>query len=132
MIRITEKALQHFFDSQGVEVVETLEGMTVDRQGWYNHAKRLVGVHPDLLERQRVPVLLHEAFHVLRHDDGEQPQAVEDRINEDVALLLVNPADYAFWESEFGWNAGGLAAALDLPRWVIEAYRRALSKSLVG
>ena len=97
--------------------------------GWYDHTTLTIALHPDLLERQKLPVLLHEALHHSRQDQGHQSPAVEARIDEQVALMLVDPVDYAFCESQFGWSTGGIAAELDLPRWVIQAYRRSLARA---
>lgn len=129
---IGEDQIRGWLSAQGVTLIETVDGMWGDRVGWYDHARGIVAVHPHLLARQRVPVLLHECEHVRRQDQGHQCQAVEDEIDETVAMMLVNPAEYAFWEDQLGWRTGGIAAALDLPRWVIEAYRRHLASVTCG
>lgn len=54
---------------------------------------------------------------------------VEAWIDEQVALTLNDPVEYAFWESEYGWSTGGVAHAMELPRWVVEAYRRVLTRT---
>ena len=113
---------------RGVTVTETVEGMD-DRLGWYDHSSLTVGLHPDLLERQRLPVLLHEALHHWYQHDGHQSDAVERRIDERVATLLVSPRDYARAESQVGEHLGGLAAALDVPVWVVEAFQRLLARA---
>ena len=115
-------------EDQGVTVVETLEGMD-GRVGWYSHRARVIGIHPDLLERQKLPVLLHEAIHHWCAHEGHQDAATERRIDERVAELLVDPVEYAEAEERFGWSTGGIAHALEVPRWVVEAYRRVLVKS---
>ena len=75
-----------------------------------------------------LPVLAHETFHAAARHDGHQSPPVEARIDEAVAQAIINPSDYEFWESQYGWSTGGIAAALNLPRWVIEAYRRKLAQ----
>lgn len=97
--------------------------------GAYSLKQRTVWIQKGMPTKWRVAVLLHELEHVRQKHDGHQPQAVEDAINEEVARRIVSPEDYAFWESELGWSTGGIAAALELPRWVIEAYRRVLARS---
>lgn len=76
-----------------------------------------------------VPVLAHETFHAAARHDGHQSPPVESRIDEAVAQAIINPADYEFWESQYGWSTGGIASALNLPRWTIEAYRRKLAQT---
>lgn len=127
---ITEDALIRAFAAEGVAVVETLEGMDGGVVAWYSHERLIVAVHPGMLSRQRVAALAHEWCHHARGDAGCQGDAIEARIDEDVALMLVPPGEYAFWEGELGWSTGGIASALGLPRWVIEAYRRVLASDL--
>lgn len=128
MRRITETDVLRAFAQEGVAVLETRDGMTGDMVGWYSLQDRAVGIHPDLMQRQRLAVLLHEWHHHVRGDDGHQSPAVEARIDEDVAQSLVDPVDYAFCETQWGWSTGGIAAELEVPRWVIEAYRRVLAR----
>lgn len=100
--------------------------------GYTDFEAREVGLRRGLLQRQRLPTLLHEAFHVYYQHQGHQELRVEKRINEDVALILVDAAEYAFWERQLGGCVGGIASALDQPVWIIEAYQRALCRAHVG
>lgn len=125
---LTVEGVMLRLEQRGVRVVETLEHMD-GRVGWYCHQSRTIGLHPDLLERQKLPVLLHEAIHHARQDEGHQSEAVERRINEQVASLLIDPVDYAWAEGQVGHHTGGLAALLDVPMWVVEAYRRTLARA---
>lgn len=127
VVRISEDQVADWLAAQGFRVVEFTHANV---WGWTDLRRREVGLNRALLVRQRVPVLLHECEHVRRQDQGHQCQAVEDEIDETVALLLVNPGEYAFWEGQLGWSTGGIASALDLPRWVIEAYRRRLERAV--
>ena len=77
-----------------------------------------------------VPILAHETFHAAARHDGHQSPAIEARIDEAVAAAIIDPADYKFWETQYGWSTGGIAAALNQPRWIIEAYRRKLAKTV--
>ena len=127
MTGISEEALTTWLAGQGVTVVEVDGG---DDLGWYDLHGHAVAMRRDLLPTQRVPVLMHECFHVARGDDGHQARRVEDWIDEQVACRLVSLPDYARAEQEYGWNSGAIARELDLPRWVIQAYRRALEKAV--
>lgn len=124
-----ENALHDYLGREGVAVVETeLDGAW----GYYDAGSKRIYIQAGMTAGHRTATLLHEALHHYRGDVGEQPQAVEDRIDEEVALILVPPGEYAFWERELGWSTPGIAAALDLPHWVIRAFRRVLAKESVG
>lgn len=126
MAGIKENALLDQLRREGVTVIETeLDGAW----GYCDAKSRTIYLQAGMTAGHRVATLLHEAAHYFRGDDGEQPRAVEDRIDEAVARLLVDPREYAFWESQHGWHTGGTAAALDLPHWVIRAYRRTLERA---
>lgn len=129
MQTITEKALIEWLTGEGFTVVE-FEGSSL--WGFTDHANRVVGVDAALLDRQRVPTLLHECYHVRLGHEGHQSAAVEAWINEQVAATLVDPVEYAYWEGQYGWSTGGIAAALELPRWVVDAYRRRLGRIVAG
>lgn len=121
-----ENALLAELHQEGITVIEAElpDGMW----GAYNKAAGIVWLHEGMPAMWRVATLCHELEHVKARHDGHQPQAVEDRIDELVAVSLVRPEEYAFWESELGWSTGGIASALELPRWVVEAYRRRLAR----
>lgn len=76
-----------------------------------------------------VATLAHETIHAASGHAGHQPDGVEDRIDEVVAACMVDPDEYAYWESEYGCHAGGIAAAMGLPRGVVAAYRRHLART---
>ena len=126
---LTVENVTRRLETRGVQVIETRDGMTGDRVGWYCHQTRTIALHPDLLERQRLPVLLHEAIHHDREDQGHQSAAVEARIDEQVARMLIDAVEFAWAESQVGYHVGGLAALLDMPTWVVRAYRRCLTKA---
>ena len=69
--------------------------------------------------------------HAERGDDGPQPAAVEARINRAVACRLVTVAEYAAAEALAGPGVGALAVELDVPVWVVEAFRRTLRTRVV-
>ena len=121
-----ESALRDYLSREGVTVIETeLDGAW----GYYDALSKTIFIQAGMTTGHRVATLLHEAAHHYRGDKGPQPEAVEARIDEAVARLLVDPREYAFWESQHGWHTGGIAHALELPRWVITAYRRVLERA---
>ncbi len=126
---ITEDMLTTWLDGQGVAVIE-MDG--IGRWGAYSRANRTVALHADLLPSHRVPVLMHECLHVSRDDDGHQDRRVEEWIDEEVAGRLVSLPAYAVAEECYGWNTGAIACELDLPRWVVQAYRRRLTRVVEG
>jgi hypothetical protein len=127
MTGISEDALTVWLAGQGVTVVEVDGG---DDLGWYDLHAHAVALRRDLLPSQRVPVLMHECYHVARGDDGHQSHRVEEWIDEQVACRLISLPDYARAEQEYGWNSGAIAAELGLPKWCVRAYRRALEKAV--
>lgn len=109
----------------GVEVKVTrhLPGAT---QAAYDHAKATIWLSHRLPDHAIIPCLLHELEHAEAGHFGHQDAAVEDRINERVAEVLISAEDYARAEALAGGSSGGIAVELDLPRWVVSAYRRRL------
>lgn len=105
--------------------------MPGDWQGIYLDNLRTIYINRRTPASWLVPVLAHETFHAAAHHNGHQPAPVEARIDEAVAQAIINPSDYRFWESQYGWSTGGIAAALGVPRWIVEAYRRNLSKTRI-
>lgn len=103
--------------------------MPGDWQGTYIDDLRAIYINRRTPASWVVPVLAHETFHAAAHHDGHQSPAVEARIDEAVATAIINPAEYRFWESQYGWSTGGIASALNLPRWTVEAYRRKLAQT---
>ncbi len=127
MGRINESSLTTWLAGQGVIVVEVDGG---DHWGWYDRQAGSVALRQDLLPFQRVPILMHECYHVARDDDGQQTPRVEEWIDEQVAGRLISLPSYAAAEEAYGWNSGAIAAELDVPRWVVQAYRRSLERTI--
>lgn len=92
--------------------------------------RRTIILSPDLAAFQQAPALAHEIEHARRGDPGPQPLRIEQRIDEIVACRLVSLSAYAAAEEEHGWQTGAIACDLDLPRWVVRAYRRALTRAV--
>lgn len=126
MVGVDENTLLEWLDQEGITVHEI--DMPDDMWGAYEHAEKRIYIQKDMPRLWRIATLTHEVIHAQNRHSGHQSQAIEDRINETVALLMVDPVDYAFYESQFGWCTGGIAHELGLPRWAIEAYRRQLSR----
>lgn len=95
-------------------------------RGAYHHATRTIVLRTGMPEWMAVPTLMHEMEHARRGDEGPQPRSVEARIDAVVARRLVTVEDYAAAELEVGCRVGALAAELEVPTWVIEAWRRTL------
>lgn len=95
-------------------------------RGAYHHATRTIVLRAGMPEWMAVPTLMHEMEHARRGDEGPQPPSVEARIDAVVARRLVTVEDYAAAELEVGCHVGALAAELEVPTWVIEAWRRTL------
>lgn len=130
MDEVDEDAIIGRLNHQGIEVeyADLPRGMW----GFYSREWDLVTLRKGMPRMYRLPTLMHECGHVARLDHGHQSLKVENAIDEDVALALINPADFAWAESRVGYHTGGLAHELELPKWVIRAYRRVLSRSLVA
>ena len=114
--------------AHGVTVVEV--DMLGTMWGCYCLREHAVALRPGLTDMQRRAALMHEAQHVLRGDDGHQGRRVEDRINETVACQMVDLMEYARTETEYGWNSGAIAVDLGVPKWVVQAYRRVLDRTV--
>lgn len=105
-------------------------GNLADLWGAYHEGTRTIYVSRFAPSSWVLPILAHETFHAAARHDGHQSPPVEARIDEAVAAAIINPAEYRFWETQYGWSTGGIAAALNQPRWIIEAYRRKLAKTV--
>lgn len=97
--------------------------------GFYSDIARAIYIGRQTPAAWLIPVLAHETFHAAAHHDGHQSLAIEARIDEAVAQAIIDPEEYRFWESQYGWSTGGIASALNLPRWTVEAYRRKLAQT---
>ena len=128
-MRPTLESLLADCDRQSITVITApLPGT---RQGAYCHATRTIVLRRGMPDRLAVPTLMHEMCHAERGDDGPQPAAVEASINRAVACRLVTVAEYAAAEALAGPGVGALAVELDVPVWVVEAFRRTLRTRVV-
>ena len=100
-------------------------------QGWagaYHLPSRTIYLREGMSERSAVPTLMHELQHAARGDNGHQPRPVEARIDRQVACRLVTDIEYRAAEALAGPHLGALAAELDVPCWVVAAYRETLRR----
>ncbi|WP_315503677.1 hypothetical protein [Actinomyces radicidentis] len=124
MTRPTTDALLLEFEGRGVFVREV--PMPAGWRGAYHLPSRTAYVREGLAEWQAVPTLMHELEHVRREDDGHQCRRVERRIDDGVAVALVDVESLRVAERAVGCHLGALAAELGVPVWVLEARRRTL------
>lgn len=124
MDEVSEDPLIDWLMSEGVRIEEVMTPKGY--WGAYSHHERNIYLRRALPSHYRLPTLLHETQHYLREDEGHQAARVECGIDEYVAALLINEADYRFAESQIGPSIAGLAVELEVPKWVIRAYRRTL------
>lgn len=100
-------------------------------EGWdgaYHHPTATIYLAAAMPDWQAIPTLMHELEHARRGDDGHQAHWVEARIDRAVACRLISSAEYAQAESGVGHHVGALAVELDVPVWVVEAYRSTLRR----
>jgi hypothetical protein len=117
-------------ECSGLDVHVEWAPLPPEMDGAFLLSRRTIILSGDLADYQQRPALAHEIEHARRGDDGPQPPRVEQHIDEEVAYRLVDFMAYARSETERGWNTGAIARDLDLPRWVVRAYRRALTRAV--
>lgn len=113
---------------EGVSVMRA--ELAGDMDGAYMLRSNTILLDTGMTRWETLPVLLHEMIHWRRGDNGPQSPCVERSIDEAVALQLIDPDEYARAEAQLGWHTGGIAVELDVPRWVVQAYRRVLEREL--
>ncbi len=95
-----------------------------EMRGQYVADEQRIYLRRGMAPAQRVSALAHEVSHALRGDDGPQDQAVEDRVNEDAARLLITNGEYVEATSRVGDNVCDLAIELDVSPGIISAWQR--------
>jgi hypothetical protein len=127
-MRPTLDALLDHCAGEGLHVLRAeLPG---DVDGAYLIRSRTILLADALEDWELPPTLAHEIRHHERQDDGPQARKIEEAIDEDVAGLFIDPMEYRWAEERCGWHTGGIAVELDVPMWVVRAYRRALEKAV--
>lgn len=124
----TVEVLCSWCEVNGFHVADQYIFQDPNLDAFYYHEGGIIYLARNLPTAWVAPTLAHEIVHAYNGHNGHQDQAIERRIDEAVAKAFVSPAEYAYWEDQYGWCTGGIAKELDLPRWVIEAYRRYLGK----
>lgn len=122
-----ENSLRDWLYSERINIREKV--LPAGVWGLYDWERQTIWIRAGLPSTYRHAALLHETYHFVRGDRGHQTQAVENQINEIVALTLVNPAEYRWAESLVGPSVPGLAVELEVPKWVVRAYRRILMRA---
>lgn len=109
----------------GLSVVE-IELQETD-WGFYDHTGSRIILNRGLTQSQKLVTLLHEIQHHERGDKTPQPEHIEKQIDEEVALMLIKPIDYALAET-ISEHPGQIAQELDLPVHIIMAWQRIADK----
>lgn len=118
------RALAEAAHDEGLTILE--RPLPHGLSGAYDLRAGIIYLRRGLSMPHQVAVLAHELEHHRRGDDGHQGEATEARINQAVARWLISPAEYALAERITGGHSGAIALELDLPRWVVSAYRTRL------
>lgn len=120
-----EAALVDRLASEGVSIAEG----DIKSWGFYSRPDRLIVLRRGLTGPQRLAALTHEAIHHWAGHDGHQSAAVEAWVNRQVAQRLVATPAYIAAERLHPGSVAGIAHELDLPVWVVEAYRSMLARA---
>ena len=98
-----------------------------DVQGLYLREPNLILLDRDLTSEQRRCVLAHEISHARHMDAGcRVDKWVERRADQEAALMLIDPVEYAYAETVYEGNIAGMARELNVLPWVITAFRERL------
>lgn len=95
------------------------------RGAYYLH-QRLIIIDSRLSEREQLATLAHEYIHACYYHDGCQSQEVENSVNRKAAQLIIPPTEYVTAELTYGSNLYLIAEELNLPVWIVKAYRETL------
>lgn len=98
-----------------------------DMQGVYIRKKNLILLDSRLCGVQLCCVLAHEISHARHMDAGcRVDKWAERRADQEAALMLIDPMEYAYAEAVHEGNVMGMARELNVLPWVIAAYRERL------
>ena len=96
-------------------------------QGVYIRDKHLILLDSRLCGVQLCCVLAHEISHARHMDAGcRVDKWVERRADQEAALMLIDPMEYAYAEAVYEGNVMGMARELNVLPWVITAFRERL------
>jgi len=122
------KALYEHLDALGVEV--EFCDLPEDRDGEYDHDRRLIRIQHDLLTRRYRSTLAHETCHAVFGDIpsrfGPVNAKQERRAEEWAALQLIELADYRHAEERHGGHLDAMAIALNVTTDLVTAFRSVL------
>lgn len=117
-------------ETAGVTVIEAR--IITGEWGFYNLQEGLIFIQEDLVQRQKTATLAHELVHALDGHDGHQSEAVERRVNEKAAMLLITDHAYARADRLVGTDPRALAIELDTTVWAVEAWQRVAARTRVN
>lgn len=100
--------------------------------GFYCETLRVIFVDSRLYGGLAVAVLGHELVHAWRGDVGCQDEAVEARVDEDAAWLIIDVEEYARAEMLCDGLVGAMACELGVPAWLVDGFRRGLERGRAG
>ncbi|MGJ9505424.1 ImmA/IrrE family metallo-endopeptidase [Actinotignum schaalii] len=123
---MTEQEILATLHSWGIRVTEAPLPGTL--RGHYCHTTRTITLRKGLTTPQRRATLAHEYIHALKAHDGPQDQLTEAWVDEQAALLIINPAELALAEALYGPNPCALARELDATPGLVCAYMRAMER----
>ena len=96
-------------------------------QGVYIRDKHLILLDSRLCGVQLRCVLAHEISHARHMDAGcHVDKWMERRADQEAALMLIDPMEYAYAETIYEGNVMGIARELNVVPWVVQAYRERL------
>lgn len=121
-------SLDALLDVAARERVTVVRSRLDARRGAWSAARRIIWIDSRLSDAHAAPVLAHELIHARRGDDCVQDDAAEQLIDERVAQAFIMPEQFAAAERIHGDDSWAIAEELDLPAWVIDAYRRFLAR----
>lgn len=111
--------------SQWAQVAE--QSLPRGYEGFYAPGVDLIVLDSRLTPVQRRCVLAHEISHARHRDAGcHVDKWVERRADQEAALMLIDPMEYAYAETIYEGNVMGMARELNVLPWVIAAYRERL------
>lgn len=96
-------------------------------QGLYLRNPNLILLDTRLRGVQLRCVLAHEISHARHMDAGcRVDKWVERRADQEAAMMLIDPMEYAYAEAVYEANVMGMARELNVLPWVVQAYRERL------
>lgn len=102
-----------------------------DVQGLYLRKPNLILLDSRLCGVQLRCVLAHEISHARHMDAGcRVDKWTERRADQEAAMMLIDPLEYAYAEAVYEGNVMGMARELNVLPWVIAAYRERLHDDL--